>query len=300
MPCLRIFFQASEKVKCYLCNSLGFTTRKGVVRDDPNIQIVECNDCGLVFLSQTEQITSDFYQNSGMHSERLSSIEEWLQDTEVDDQRRFELVKNLLPNKNLLDFGCGAAGFLNKAKTFTESVTGIELEARIRQYWAEQINIVSSVEEAITTNKSYDLITAFHVLEHCLDPREVLKSLSHLLEPNGRMIVEVPNSEDALLTTYDCDAFQRFSYWSQHLFLFNSNTLEKLALQAGLRVTAIQHYQRYPLSNHLYWLSQGKPGGHQKWSFLNNSETTQAYADSLAAIGKTDTLIAYLELEPMK
>ena len=271
-----------------------------MVRDNPNIQIVECNDCGLVFLSQTEQITSDFYQNSGMHSERLSSIEEWLQETEVDDQRRFELVKNLLPNKNLLDFGCGAGGFLKKAKAFTARITGIELETRIRQYWAGEINIVSSVEEAITTNKKYDLITAFHVLEHCLDPREVLKSLSHLLEPNGRMIVEVPNSEDALLTTYDCDAFQRFSYWSQHLFLFNSNTLEKLALQAGLRVTAIQHYQRYPLSNHLYWLSQGKPGGHQKWSFLDNSEITQAYADSLAAIGKTDTLIAYLELEPMK
>jgi transcription elongation factor Elf1 len=95
-------FMVGKKVKCYLCNSLDFTARKGVVRDNPNIQIVECNDCGLVFLSQTEQITSDFYQNSGMHSERLSSIEEWLQDTEVDDQRRFELVKNLLPNKNYL------------------------------------------------------------------------------------------------------------------------------------------------------------------------------------------------------
>jgi 2-polyprenyl-3-methyl-5-hydroxy-6-metoxy-1,4-benzoquinol methylase len=198
-------------VECYLCSSLEFITRKGVVRDDPTIQIFECIDCSFVYLSQAKHITSEFYQNSGMHFGGLYTVEEWLKETEVDDQRRLELLKHLLPNKDLLDFGCGAAGFLLKAKAFTKSVKGVELEKRIRQYWAGQMDIASSIEEAIATNKAYDLITAFHVLEHCLDPREVLKSLSYLLKPNGKMIVEVPNSEDALLTIYDCDAFQRFS-----------------------------------------------------------------------------------------
>ena len=68
-----------------------------------------------------------------------------------------------------------------------------------------------------------------------------------------------------------------------------------LACQAGLRVVAVQHYQRYPLSNHLHWLSQGKPGGHQRWAFLDTPEMARAYANTLAALGKTDTLIAHLE-----
>ena len=123
----------------------------------------------------------------------------------------------------------------------------------------------------------------------------MLANLVRLLKPNGRMIIEVPSSEDALLTLYDCDAFQRFTYWSQHLFLFNSTTLGILARQAGLRVVAVQHYQRYPLSNHLHWLSQGKPGGHQRWAFLDAPEMASAYANTLAALGKTDTLIAHLE-----
>jgi hypothetical protein len=29
------------------------------------------------------------------------------------------------------------------------------------------------------------------------------------------------------------------------------------------------HYQLYLLSNHLQWLSQGKPAGHQLWAFLD-------------------------------
>lgn len=65
--------------------------------------------------------------------------------------------------------------------------------------------------------------------------------------------------------------------------------------QAGLRVVLIQHYQRYPLSNHLFWLSRGKPGGHQNWVFWDAPELASAYANTLAALGKTDTLIAHLE-----
>lgn len=102
----------------------------------------------------------------------------------------------------------------------------------------------------------------FHVVEHLPDPRAILKTLASMLAKNGRMVIEVPSSEDVLLTLYDSDAFQRFTYWCQHLYLFNAETLRRLAEQAGLRIVSIQQYQRYPLSNHLYWLSQDKPGGH--------------------------------------
>ena len=142
----------------------------------------------------------------------------------------------------------------------------------------------------------YDLITAFHMVEHLSDPIAVLKTLVVKLSKKGRMVVEVPNSEDALLTLYDASAFQHFTYWSQHLFLFNSETLRRLAKQAGLRIVSIQQYQRYSLSNHLHWLSQGKPGGHQKWAFLDSPGLNAAYANTLASVAKYDTLIAHLEL----
>ena len=142
------------------------------------------------------------------------------------------------------------------------------------------------------------MITAFHVVEHLEDPRQTLRELMKKLNPQGRLVIEVPNSDEALLTLYENNNFQKFTYWSQHLFLFNFNTLTQLANQAGCSVVSVQQYQRYPLSNHLYWLSHGLPGGHKKFNFLDSDLLNQAYGNSLAAIGKCDTLIAYLEKTP--
>ena len=102
------------------------------------------------------------------------------------------------------------------------------------------------------------LITAFHVVEHLPDPHKTLRELAGLLFSQGYLVFEVSNSMDALLKLYDCEAFQHFTYWSQNFYLFNATTLEMLVRQASLLVIAIQQFQRYPLSNHLYWLSLGK------------------------------------------
>lgn len=110
------------------------------------------------------------------------------------------------------------------------------------------------------------------------------------------MLIEVPSSTDAPLTLYGSEALQHFTYWSLHLFLFNAETLRRLAEQAGLRIVTIQQSQRYPLSNHLHWLSQNKLGCHQRWAFLDSPELKMAYANALAAMGRCDTLIAHLEL----
>lgn len=279
-------------MSCYLCNDEDYTIRKGAVRDAPHLRIRECAGCGLVYLSSKVHIGTGHYEDSGMHGDTVLSMEAWLQEADQDDQRRFDMLKQHLVDRSVLDYGCGAAGFLQKAKALSAKAAGVEPERRVREHWGGSLQLYGSLEEVKDT---YDLITAFHVIEHLPDPRTTLKGLSRLLNERGRMVVEVPSSDDALLTLFDCDAFQHFTYWSQHLFLFNEDTLRQLAQQAGLRVSSIKQYQRYPLSNHLYWLSQKAPGGHKQWSFLDNPELSEAYAASLAAVGKCDTLIAYLE-----
>lgn len=279
-------------MKCYLCSSSNNNRRKGEVRDSPGLGIMECQNCGLVYLSSSDHINREFYENSGMHGVEPTPISDWLKDTECDDQRRFDMIMTILPNKSFLDFGCGAGGLLAKAKNLGRKVSGIELESRVQDYWTGQIEIFNSIDSA---RGGYDLITAFHVLEHLPDPRTTLTELAKLLTRGGRIIVEVPSADDALLTLYDCEAFQRFTYWSQHLYLFSAATLKTLAIQSGLSVIALQYYQRYPLSNHLQWLAKQKPGGHQCWPFLDNTQLLSAYANTLATIGKSDTLIAHIE-----
>jgi 2-polyprenyl-3-methyl-5-hydroxy-6-metoxy-1,4-benzoquinol methylase len=276
---------------CYLCRDSSFSIRKGAVRDDSSLRILECNNCGLVMLSSREHIGSGHYADSGMHGASPPSMESWLRDTEQDDQRRFEMLSAALTNRKVLDFGCGAAGFVRKARSLASQVVGIEPERRVREHYGSSVQLYGSLADTVD---NYDLITAFHVIEHLADPGAMLRELAARLREDGRLVIEVPSSEDALLTIYDSDAFQRFTYWSQHLFLFNAETLRRLIVQAGLRVVTIQQLQRYPLSNHMHWLSRQRPGGHQQWSFLDTPALTAAYAAALAAIGKCDTLIAYV------
>jgi hypothetical protein len=61
--------------------------------------------------------------------------------------------------------------------------------------------------------------------------------------------------------------------------------------KAGYKINYIKQFQRYGLSNHLYWLSKNNPGGHQKWSFLDSEELYGAYSAALAKINKCDTII---------
>ena len=278
---------------CYLCKSDDYFKRPGTVRDNPQINILECSGCGLVYLSSFEHIQDKHYEESGMHVGEIPEINSWLQATELDDRRRYEFVKDIIFDKNILDFGCGVGGFLGIAKSIVKTASGIELESALQSSFLKRnLNVYPSLEVANKENKKYQIITAFHVIEHLKNPKKILKNLADLLDENGEIIIEVPNSDDALLTLYESKDFQNFTYWSQHLFLFNSKTLTELFKQAGLKINWLKHIQRYQLSNHLYWLSKGASCGQKYWQFLDNNRLALEYERQLASIGKTDTLIA--------
>ncbi len=278
---------------CYLCNSSDFLIRPGCVRDSKDIDILECVNCGLVYLSSLDHIKSEHYENSGMHDSAQFDISSWIKETQGDDKRRYEFVKEKIINNRVLDFGCGTGGFLNLAKLSASKVAGIELERALQALFNEnRLNVFPNLEVAKKEGDTWDLITAFHVVEHLPDPKYILRELACLLSDEGELIIEVPNSNDALLTLYNNKDFQNFTYWSQHLYLFNQKTLSELVKQAGLRLDWIKHVQRYPLSNHLYWLANGKPGGHSKLGFMNNKILDAEYENELASLGMTDTIIA--------
>jgi len=61
---------------------------------------------------------------------------------------------------------------------------------------------------------------------------------------------------------------------------------------SGFEKNEIMGCQRYPLANHLYWLSKKKPGGHDQLRFLMSSQIDAVYESSLEKIDRTDSLIA--------
>jgi 2-polyprenyl-3-methyl-5-hydroxy-6-metoxy-1,4-benzoquinol methylase len=282
-------------MKCYICGSKEHTKRNGSVMDNKSLEIFECDKCGLVFLSDFSHIDETYYEESNMNTDITKDMENWLKETKEDDQRRYEFVKNSIINHDLMDFGSGAGGFLIEAKSSCKSVSGLELDKKVKNFYESNGVIYENDIDTLKPN-SYDTITMFHVMEHLSDPVEILKKLASSLKDEGSIIIEVPNANDALLTIYENEGFSNFTYWSCHLFLFTQYTLEKVFKRAGYKVEFIKHIQRYPLSNHMFWLAKNKPGGHKHWSgFLDNERLNKEYEASLASIGATDTIIAKIK-----
>ena len=285
-------------MKCYLCNGNNFNVRPGEVRDNKKIKVIECNSCGLVTLDDLSHIAEKHYEEGKMHAYQ-NTMKEWIQETEIDDLRRFNKFKKNILGKNVLDFGCGNGGFLIKALEFANLAQGLELETRVQDHYKNSaIKIWHSIEDVkLNCNEKFDLITSFHVFEHLIDPITTLKSLTSLLNQSGEIIIEVPSSEDALLTLYKSDSFSKFTYWSQHLFLFNQQTISELVKKANMKLNWVEQVQRYGLSNHLYWLSNNLPGGQKKWNFLNSNLLDELYAKQLASVGKCDTIMASISIK---
>ena len=207
--------------QCYLCGGREFNKRPGSVRDRPELEVLECISCGLVFLSSFDHMRDGFYEDSEMHGEKMPDVQTWLKETVWDDERRFQYLKSALPNRRLLDFGCGAGGFLLKARELAATAHGVEPETRLNSHYKDRgLTVFQNLSDISTDiwEGGYDIITMFHVLEHISDPRSILRDLSEMLASSGQIIVEVPNADDALLTLYNNGPFSNFTYWSCHFF----------------------------------------------------------------------------------
>ena len=121
---------------------------------------------------------------------------------------------------------------------------------------------------------------------------ETLVELKGFLNDIGSIYIEVPNAYDALLHTYCIPEFEKFNSYSGHLFSFTQDNLKKIAKNAGLNCEFVEQIQRYPLSNHMYWLQKGLPQGQTKYDFLDCDSVNFAYESSLSKIGACDTLFA--------
>ena len=132
----------------------------------------------------------------------------------------------------------------------------------------------------------------FHVLEHLNEPENHLKTLIDMLKDNGKLVIEVPNSNDALLTLYKNESFKNFTYWSCHVFGYNSKNLKLLFNKVGLKCEKVIYTQRFPYTNHLGWLKDKKAGGHLRYK--TNNIINCIYIKILKLLNKTDTILMIL------
>lgn len=284
-------------MKCIICGSEDFECIHKGTRDVPDINVMRCKECSMVQLDCYEYNTEKNYRRGGMLKNTYVGVndsvvdmtwESWLKETKWDDDRRYRYLEAVCAGKSVLEFGCGNGGFLRRIKNVATRVTGIELMDEARENIEQEgIAVCRSLDEIET---KYDIVCMFNVIEHLNEPDKILEQIYNVLNDKGLLICETANADCVLICRYGCSAYKDFTYWSEHVTLFNSSTLEKLIVRNGFGTKENSQQERYSLGNHLYWLTNGKPGGHMKWTEFNEEKLNGAYEKVLVKLGIADTL----------
>ena len=191
---------------------------------------LKCSLCGMVYVNPVlnEERLRSFYQDEDSYRQVL------LNELNLSlDRKKFQygldLIKEHVPQKgNLLDVGCGPGFFLEAARERGWHVSGVEFNTWCLQHLSEMnIEVIDvPIKQAMLPDDFYQCVTLWTVLEHILDPEDLLRDIHQVLAPGSILLILVPNV-DSLANRILHEKSTTFS-GDTHINLFSTATLTRL------------------------------------------------------------------------
>ncbi len=233
-----------ETIACNICQRKDTK----ILYKNHDLQVVLCKYCSLGFLNP--RMTNDEYEQHYKHQYQIArhnifdkkSAIERLEKKKSYEQKKKHLsfLRGIInSSSSVLEVGSGWGTFLKVIKDeYNCQVKGIELSSLAAQVAKDYYNlsiIEQSLEQYIiqkSSNETYDVIMMHHVLEHFLNPKEMLSSLRHIITPNGYVYIAVPN---VAKPDEPIDKFFRI----EHTYYFSPTSLSLLLRQSGFSIKKI-------------------------------------------------------------
>lgn len=150
-------------------------------------------------------------------------------------QEHRKIILNLKQCGDILDVGCSSGSFLASMKSDAWRLHGIEMDRanaeRARQASGADV-FIGDIMQAPFAENSFDVITAFDVIEHMYNPQEFLRKVVYWLRPGGIFFARVPN-----IDSMESHLFGRYWYGLElprHLFHFSLRSMRQLADSVGV------------------------------------------------------------------
>lgn len=225
--------------------------------------VIKKNDIGYyeVINKPTEEELNNFYStNLYQEPEKYTSTykcqysDEEIEYIENKSKKIFEIVKNV-EDKYLLDIGCGE-GYVSrffkdkgyKYKSLDYSSYGIECHnPSILDHFIKG-DVLQNLDKIITEGEKFGIIILNNVIEHVLNPSEILCKIKLLLNKDSVLIVTAPNDfSDLHMHLIDNNMINNMSWLSppMHLSYFNIKSLTNLIKLCGYKV--MDCYSEYPI-----------------------------------------------------
>lgn len=235
-----------EKLEeCPSCGHTSFNNHlicKDHLITDESFALVKCSKCQLVFTNPRPTIdnSGSYYQSDDYisHSNNGNSLINILYKLvrEYTTRQKYIHISKYVKTGRLLDYGCGTGHFLSKSKDFANF--GYDQDEKARQS-AKEISKaqILPTTDAIKKEDSFNVITAWHVLEHVHDLKETMKLLKKKLAPSGYIFIALPNlaSNDSKIYGSDWAAYDV----PRHLYHFTQSSFVGLLKSLKLHLIEV-------------------------------------------------------------
>ncbi len=154
----------------------------------------------------------------------------------VDGDISFHKMKG---SGRLLDVGCNEGRGLQIYQQNGYSAEGLELnETAAAEARKAGFRIYTDPLEQFEPEKLYDVVVLSNVIEHSLDPKDMLNHVNRILEPGGQVWISCPNVD-----SWQRKLFGR--YWINwhvpfHIVHFSQKTLTNILKETGFEIQEIR------------------------------------------------------------
>ncbi|GAB3320676.1 class I SAM-dependent methyltransferase [Hymenobacter humi] len=224
-----------------------------------------------------------------------------------------------LSGGTFLDIGCGEGWALDYFKRQGWEVLGLDFSSFSLEKFHPALrtrlrtgDLYEELEKLTQAGQQFDVLWLDNVLEHVLEPADLLRLCRALVTPNGVLMVDVPNDFSALQQHLLESGHIDRPFWvvlPDHLSYFNQTGLRNLAAATGWRVSKIIGDQPIdlnllnPATNYVMDRAAGKAAHRARVEQDNlllrtaSLRAIAAYYEAMAGVGLGRSIVAFLQPE---
>ena len=245
---------------CPICSSDSLRYKYAI----SGFTLVRCLSCGLVFVKEkpSQRELDSHYDKDARNPNTNGDCVYLNQDNMENLKYYYQNLRSFILQKvstgRVLDVGCNAGQFLDEMGGFERY--GVERSfshGRVaKEKYGENI-FIGTFEDYPAPDFFFDCITLQDVLDHMVDPLEVLKKCNKLLKPQGLLVIKI-HDMSSLMARIMGRKFYAFIP-PTHLFYFNKNAIKTALDNSSFKILFLKHFGHVMfLSIIFYRLSRGK------------------------------------------
>lgn len=284
---------------CPICGATGQTPYANCTDftiSKESFTLMQCPSCGIVYTSNPPS-----EQDISLYDKLDQKLKLGESPTGVIEKLYFKIRGRMLHKKaylveaqayrtngTLLNYGAKTGFFSYTMERLGWKVTSVEKyhEERVFSLKMFHHRMIDIQEMGRLKPETFDVITLWHVFEHCYHPHELLDRFFELLRPNGVLIMACPN----ICST---DAQHYGPYWAaynvpRHLWHFSPASLTNLAHKHGF---TLMHHEKLPFDSFFISILSEKHKGHKLPIIRGLLFGLYSWLVSLAKRGRSSSIV---------